>query len=101
MNDNITASIIKYGKYEDRYNIIEKLNNIVSSVDEYRTKVKEASDRLVAQEVIRVLADIPIEEINRNKQGFRVKSLKNYGYRTIADIATASVYSIASVHGIR
>ena len=26
MNDNITASIIKYGKYEDRYNIIEKLN---------------------------------------------------------------------------
>ena len=26
MNDNITASIIKYEKYEDRYNIIEKLN---------------------------------------------------------------------------
>lgn len=26
MNDNITSSIIKYGKYEDRYNIIEKLN---------------------------------------------------------------------------
>ena len=85
---------------EWHHNIIEKLNNIVSSVDEYRTKVKEASDMLVAQEVIRVLADIPIEEINRNKQGFRVKALKNYGYRTIADIATASVYSIASVHGI-
>ncbi len=26
MNDNITASIIKYGKYEDRYNIINNLN---------------------------------------------------------------------------
>lgn len=26
MNDSITSSIIKYGKYDDRYNIIDKLN---------------------------------------------------------------------------
>ena len=26
MNDSITTSIIKYGKYEDRYNVIDKLN---------------------------------------------------------------------------
>ena len=62
--------------------------------------MKEASDALVAQEVLKVLADIPIEEINRDKRGIRVKALRDYGYRTIADISTASVYSIASVHGI-
>lgn len=79
---------------------IEKLDNAVSSVEKYRTKAKDASEALVAQEVLRVLADIPIDEINRDKRGIRVKALKDYGYRTIADISTASVYSIASVHGI-
>lgn len=85
---------------ERHQNIIEKLNNAASSVEKYRTKVKEASDALVAQEVLKVLADIPIEEINRDKRGIRVKALRDYGYRTIADISTASIYSIASVHGI-
>ena len=85
---------------ERHQNTIEKLNNVVSSEEKYRTKAKDASDALVAQEVLRVLTDIPIEEINRDKKGFRVKALKDYGYRTIADIAPASVYSIASVHGI-
>lgn len=85
---------------ERHQNIIEKMNSAVSSVERYRAKAKEASDALVAQEVLRVLADIPIEEINRDKRGIRVKALRDYGYRTIADISTASVYAIASVHGI-
>lgn len=85
---------------DQHHKTIEKLNSAVSSVDKYRARVKEASDALVAQEVLRVLGDIPIEEINRDKRGFRVKALRDHGYRTIADIASASVYSIASVHGI-
>lgn len=85
---------------ERHQNIIEKMNSAVSSVERYRAKAKEASDALVAQEVLRVLADIPIEEINRDKRGIRIKALRDYGYRTIADISTASVYAIAFVHGI-
>lgn len=41
----------------------------------------------MAQEVLKVLDDIPIEEINRDKRGFRVKALRDYGYRSIADIS--------------
>lgn len=52
---------------ERHQNIIEKLNNAVSSVEKYRTKAKETSDALVAQEVLKVLADIPIEEITRER----------------------------------
>ena len=85
---------------EWHHKTIEKLSRTESSTEKYREKVKEASDALVAQEVLKVLQDIPIEEINRDKQGFRVKALREYGYRTIADIASVSVYSIASVHGI-
>lgn len=81
-------------------NIIEKLNGVVSCEEKYRKKVKHASDALVAQKVLKVLADIPIEEVNRDKKGIRVKALRDYGYKTMADISAASVSSIASVHGI-
>lgn len=37
---------------ERHQNIIEKLNNAVSSVEKYNTKAKEASNALVAQEVL-------------------------------------------------
>ncbi len=81
-------------------NIIEKLNGVVSCEEKYRKTVKHASDALVAQKVLKVLADIPIEEVNRDKKGIRVKALRDYGYKTMADISAASVSSIASVHGI-
>lgn len=67
-------------------NIIKQLNIAVSSADKYRDQVKEASDVLVAQEVLKVLDEIPVEEINRDKRGIRVKALRDYGYRSIADI---------------
>ena len=79
---------------------IDKLNRVEASREEYKEKVKNASDSLVAQAVLKVLQDIPIEEINRDKKGFRVKALREYGYETIADIAPISVYTIASVRGI-
>lgn len=85
---------------EEHQKTIEKLNSVVSSLDMYRTQVKEASEALVTQEVFKVLKDIPIEEINRERRGFRVRVLRDYGYKTIADIAPASIYSISSVYGI-
>lgn len=60
-------------------NIINQLNITVSSAEKYRNQVKEASDVLVAKEVLGVLYDIPIEEINRDKRGIRVKALRDYG----------------------
>ena len=60
----------------------------------------QASNAMVAQESLRILQEIPIEEINRDKRGIRIKALREHGYHTIADISTASVYSIASIHGI-
>lgn len=85
----------------DRHrNRIKRLKNTQSSVETQREGIKKASEELVAQEVLKILRDIPIEEINREKRGFRVKALREHGYQTIADIASASVHSISSVYGI-
>ncbi|MGL6217073.1 MAG: hypothetical protein ACRC36_03500, partial [Lacrimispora sphenoides] len=40
------------------------------------------------------------EELNREKNGFRIKSLRDNGFNTIKDISSATVDNIASVHGI-
>jgi len=70
------------------------------SIDGLRTAVNETSDALVAQEVLNVLKDIPVEELNRDKRGIRIKLLREHGYQSIADITGASVYSLASINGI-
>lgn len=85
---------------ETHQQISQKLDSAATMVEKYRSKVSSAADTLVANEVLNVLKDIPVEEINRNKRGFRVKALRDHGYQTIADLATSSVYSIASVYGV-
>lgn len=77
-----------------------KLSKAEAYSDHCKASISKASEALVAQEVLNVLKDISIEEINRDKRGFRIKALRDYGYNSIADISTASVYTIASVHGI-
>ena len=77
-----------------------RLSKAEAYSDHCKASISKASEALVAQEVLNVLKDIPIDEINRDKRGFRIKVLRDYGYNSIADISTASVYTIASVHGI-
>lgn len=68
--------------------------------EQCRMEIEQAARSLVAQEVIKILRDIPVEEINREKRGFRVKALREHGFSTIADLSSVSVHSIASVRGI-
>lgn len=77
-----------------------RLSKAEAYSDHCKASISKASEALVAQEVLNVLKGIPIEEINRDRRGFRIKALRDYGYNSIADISTASVYTIASVHGI-
>ena len=48
MNDSITTSIIKYGKYEDRYNVIDKLIND-GSMDKFIQEATELAPQAVEE----------------------------------------------------
>lgn len=50
--------------------------------------------------MLNVLRESPVEELGRSKRGLRVKALREHGYNTVADVAAASVHSLASVYGI-
>ena len=82
----------------DKY--ISDLSAGKDAPQQYRADIVQAAKALAGQEVLNVLSGIPVEEINRERRGFRVKALRDSGFATIADLAAASVYNIASVHGI-
>lgn len=91
----------------DVKSLVKKHNKLLADLaagedtsKQYREAIIEAADTLTGQEVLNILQEIPVEEINRDKRGFRVKTLRDGGFSTIADLAAASVYDIAAVHGI-
>ena len=65
-----------------------------------REGVKTATAQLVSREALKLLQTIPIEEINRDKRGFRTKTLRDHGYETVADLAQASSAALARISGI-
>lgn len=77
-----------------------QLIEMASLSDKYRMRIIATVDSIINKETMKVLASKPVEELNRDKRGIRVKLLHESGYKTIADIAQASEYSIASLRGI-
>lgn len=80
--------------------IIDKLNNVIATINGYYRQVEIASEKLIKKEILKVFKDIPIEEVNREKKGIRIRVLKDHGYNTIADIAYESKKIISSMYGI-
>lgn len=66
----------------------------------FRDDIKAASDKLQAKSIHEILNKIPVDEINRDKRGFRVKALRSHGYETIADIVAAEAYDLSRISGI-
>ena len=76
------------------------LHDAVMQYSHYESEIKKAANELEAEYVLNVLKKVPIEELNRDRKGIKVKALRDYGYHNIADIASASTYQISSINGI-
>ncbi len=63
-------------------------------------EVVQAANAMAEMMLTQMLRDIPVDEINREKHGFRIKTLQDHGYHTIADLAKAPAKSIAAISGI-
>ena len=71
-----------------------------AAVDAERERVKKLAGRQVITEALEQLKEIPVEEINRVRSGIRVKTLRDNGFATAADVYAASVSQLAAVSGI-
>lgn len=77
--------------------IQEALNEIAKSDAIYRESIQQETNRYVATQVLKLMEKIPVEEVNRDKHGIRVKALRDSGYVTYADILTSSIYQLAAI----
>ena len=81
-----------------------KLKNSLSAGAEFEktlrkdigTAVSEALDK----DVLSLLKTVPVDELNRDKCGFRIKALVGNGYSTVADVIKASAYRLEMINGI-
>ncbi len=70
------------------------------ALEQSKAAVVTACDKLAAQESIGILQGVPVEEVNRDKGGFRVKTLRDSGFTTMADIDAATPQQLSDVKGI-
>lgn len=62
--------------------------------------IKNAAEKMLANNALQILREVPIEEVNRDKAGFRVKTLRDAGFTTMADVYAASTYQLSALNGV-
>ena len=87
--------------------LIKEHKDFLRKFDSYKLKkseceehIKNSSERVIREQIDDILNEIPVEEINRNKKGFRIKALKDAGYTTIGSLKDTKDYEIANIYGI-
>ena len=83
--------------YQELY---AKFRQLDSLADRCREEVKTATAKIAGEESMELLKGIPVDELNREKKGIRVKTLHDAGYHTIGDIVKANPYQLSSINGI-
>ncbi len=80
--------------------ILKDIDAVCRYADTSKAEIKSFADALIKHDANEALKNIPVEELNRNKQGFRVKTLRDSGYTTIADIEKTPVSALSKINGI-
>ena len=84
-------------KYRELYARFSQLDSLS---EQCRTDIRTACAKIAGEKSADILRTIPVDELNREKKGVRVKSLHDAGFHTIADILKASPFQISAINGI-
>ncbi|MBO4839381.1 MAG: DEAD/DEAH box helicase [Lachnospiraceae bacterium] len=77
-----------------------KLCQVLDLPGKEREAIAAAAKALQTAEALEILRTVPVEELNRDKLGLRVRALREAGFENIAQVFTASAAELASVNGI-
>lgn len=90
--------------FQDRLSKLDELDRKVAScqgsLDQERGSVKAAAEKMLASNAMQILQEVPVEEVNRDRAGYRVKALRDAGITTMADVFACSTYQLAAINGI-
>ena len=86
--------------YNETNALMNRLRGIINYREEYKRAVINCTDNLINAESVEILKGIPVDELNRDGAGLRIKSLKDAGFNTIDDVMAATTIRLANVNGI-
>lgn len=81
-------------------NLEQKASKCQTITNKDKDQIKAAAEKMMAFNALQILRNVPVEEVNREKAGFRVKTLRDAGITTMADIYVSSSYQLSSLNGI-
>lgn len=82
------------------YNAERRLSEISQVNSEIANKITAAYENAGRSEVKKLLKEMDVEILNRNKDGIRVSALKSAGYNTIDKLVGMSTQDIEKINGI-
>lgn len=85
---------------QNHQTLISQIEAAQSSIEKGKSRIKDAAERVLATEILKMLKGIPIEELGRERSGIRVKTLRDHGYESICDVYCATIHNLTSVNGI-
>ena len=95
------TAIGEFEKLIERHNALTApFAGAEKELDRSKDEIKRACDDFAMKGADEILREVPVEEVNRGKGGYRVKTLRDCGFNTMADIRSASPNRLAAVNGI-
>lgn len=85
---------------ERQWKIKQYLSYVATIPEKYYAELKAAIDEAVMEEVIKVLCEVPVEEMGIAQHGFQLGALIDKGFHTAADVAAMDAEELASTCGI-
>lgn len=86
--------------YNTSYELVLAVAKNRETLLSYTNEVEKTANALLDRNVSFELSKIPVEELNRNKNGFRVKTLRDQGFDTFLKLYETSLKSLIDVNGI-
>lgn len=77
-----------------------KLQEISTKTNSLKQDVINKANLALLDETLNFLKEIPIDEINREKLGFKINALKSAGIETVYDAYNSSAWNLSSINGI-
>lgn len=82
--------LLDYNNWYKCFCNIEKLEasarRCIDDYNSYQSTIRDHINRVKDEQVIQVLSEMPIDEINRQKLGFRISAFKKAGINTVFDL---------------
>lgn len=80
--------------------LLSQLEVVSKYYDKLCKQVFDSANNLAKEQSIDTLKSIPLDEINRDKRGFRIKPLRDSGFSSVWDIYICDVRKLEAVNGI-